>query len=253
MNDSVKTAGRTLDVFEAFAEARAPLTLTELAQRTGTPISSCHALVRTLQARGYLYVLDERRRVYPTRRLLDVARTITDHDPLLEQLRPLLENLRERTGETVILGKRHGEHVVYLDVIEGVHTVRYTARAGDIKPLHSSAIGKAMLGVLPDEELRTLIAHLELARVTPNTLVRAEDLVRDLERGRERGYFVTRGENVVDVMAMAIVRQVAGQWLGVALAGPISRMSQHQDRYLDALADSARKLEALDGSITGRA
>ena len=71
--DPVKTAARTLDVFEVFAAARGPLTLTELAARLGSPLSSCHALVRTLQSRGYVYILDERKRVYPTKRLLLLA------------------------------------------------------------------------------------------------------------------------------------------------------------------------------------
>ena len=54
--DPVKGASRTLDLLEVFTEAQAPMSLTELAQRTGIPLSSCHALVRTLQTRGYLYV-----------------------------------------------------------------------------------------------------------------------------------------------------------------------------------------------------
>ena len=74
--DAVKTAARTLDLLEAFAKARGPLSLTEIAQRINTPISSCHSLVRTLQARGYVYVLDSRKRVYPTKRLLAVAGAI---------------------------------------------------------------------------------------------------------------------------------------------------------------------------------
>ena len=81
--DAVKTAARTLDLLEAFAKARGPLSLTEIAQRINTPISSCHSLVRTLQARGYVYVLDNRKRVYPTKRLLAVANAIARHDPLL--------------------------------------------------------------------------------------------------------------------------------------------------------------------------
>src|SRR5688500_2352238 len=102
-NDPVKTAARTLDLFEAFAEARTPMTLTEIAARIDSPVSSCHALMRTLQARGYLYVLSQRRRCYPTRRLLDIAAAIAGHDPIVEKLRPAMEALRDRTGETVIL------------------------------------------------------------------------------------------------------------------------------------------------------
>ena len=57
----MKTADRTLDVFEAFAEAKRPLSLSEIARMIDSPVSSCHGL-RTLQKSGYMYALDVRRR-----------------------------------------------------------------------------------------------------------------------------------------------------------------------------------------------
>jgi len=169
-HDPVKTAARTLDVFEIFAKVRDPMTLTELAARLGSPVSSCHALVRTLQARGYVYVLDARKRVYPTKRMLAVAQQIALNDPILERIGPVLEALMQETGETVILGKRQGDAVTYLDVIEGRQTIRYAANPGDTKPLHASAIGKAMLGTLDDADLSRLLKRLALPKVTAQTL-----------------------------------------------------------------------------------
>ena len=49
----VKSALRTLTVFEVFAQQQAPLTLSELARALGIPISSCHGLIATLQNEGY--------------------------------------------------------------------------------------------------------------------------------------------------------------------------------------------------------
>ena len=50
-----KTTRRTLEVLEAFQQRRMPMSLTELARALKAPISSCHGIVRTLIARGYLY------------------------------------------------------------------------------------------------------------------------------------------------------------------------------------------------------
>ena len=117
--NTVKTAARTLDIFEAFASAKEPLSLTELARHLQSPISSCHGLIRTLTARGYLYFLEHRRRYYPTRRLLDLGNVIAAHDPLIERLLGQLEDLRTRTGETIIVGKRQDDAILYLLVLEG--------------------------------------------------------------------------------------------------------------------------------------
>lgn len=245
---SVKTAARTLDVFEAFRDAGEPLSLSELADRINSPVSSCHALVKTLQARGYIYTLDQRRRMYPTKRLKEIAEDIAARDPLLSEIAPLMERLRDATGETVIMGKRQGGEVIYLDVVEGRHTIRYSARPGEAKPLHSSAIGKAFLGTAGAGEARKLLAQ-GLPAHTPNTITDPAALLADLEAGRARGWYVTRGENVVDVMAFAIAVEIAGETLGFALAGPIARMEAEQARYLAAVEELRSGIETLAGRL----
>ena len=102
------------------------------------PISSCHSLIRTLQGRGYVYVLEQRRRIYPTKRLLGIAQAIGRYDTVLERLSPIATNLAKETGETVIVGTMQGDIVIYLDVVPGSHTVRYTASPGDTFPTHTS-------------------------------------------------------------------------------------------------------------------
>src|SRR5450830_1546323 len=145
---------RVLDVFEAFNKVQKPLSLTDLADITGIPKSSCHAIVRTLIARGYLYSLSTPRALYPTRRLFDIAREIYEKDPFVERVMPLLERLRDASRETVILGKRQGDAVIYLQVMESTYSIRYSAKPGEFKPLHCSAIGKALLGSLKEADLR---------------------------------------------------------------------------------------------------
>lgn len=233
---------RSLDIFESFGAARKPLSLSEIARTIGVPVSSCHLLLRTLLDCGYLYSLGRRKLYYPTRRLYDVACSIAAPDALIEALRPTLVSLRERSGETVILGKRQGDAVLYLEVLESASTVRYTARAGEYKPLHSSAIGKALLGALLPEELDAWLGSHTLARVTPNTLTGAAQLKANLQQGKKRGYFVTRGENVADVMAVASSFSLAGEVFGMAIAGPLKRMEPMLARHAEQLRTAVKRL-----------
>ena len=221
---TVTAVERVLDIVEAFRAARRPLSLTELAESIRTPKSSCHAIVATLIARGYLYTLSRPRALYPTRRLHDLAREILQHDPFIEDAMPLLEQLRDTSKETVIFGKRQGDAVVYLQVVQGPHSIRYSAGPGEIKPLHSSAIGKAILGSLKDGELQSLLDGLPLPAVTGTTVVERRALLADLAAGRKRGYYVTKGENVPDVWAVAASLVINGETLAVAIAGPRHRM-----------------------------
>lgn len=241
--EGVKTADRTLDVFEAFQTLKKPVGLSELAATIRAPMSSCHGLVRTLKERGYLYSVGGRRTFYPTKRLLEIAAVISAHDPVLEQLGPLLATLRDKTGETVILGKRQQDSAVYIDVVEGQHTIRYAALPGKITPLHSSAIGKAILGQMTPAEFAKLVRTLPLPKITENTITDVAALVADIQTGRCKGYFVTRGENVADVMAVASIVRRGPDSLGIAVAGPLDRVTANLDRYVARLKETCKEAE----------
>jgi len=226
-NIAVTAVERVLDIFEAFDREQRPLSLTALAELAGIPKSSCHAIVGTLTARGYLYSLSRPRALYPTRRFFDLTRTIQAKDPFVERMLPMLERLRDASRETIILGKRQGNAVIYLQVVEGPHAIRYSAQPGEFKPLHSSAIGKAVIGSLKEAELRALVAEQPLPRITGSTLTDQEALMADILDSRRRGYFLTRGENVSDVWAVSAFLSLNAETLAVAIAGPRHRMEQN--------------------------
>lgn len=221
---TVTAVRRMLDVFEVFERVQKPMSLTDLAEITGIPKSSCHAIVGTLISRGYLYSLSRPRALYPTRRFFDVAREIHEHDPFVDHVMPLLERLRDASRETVILGKRQGDAVIYLQVVEGLHSIRYSAKPGQFKPLHSSAIGKALLGSLEETELRAQFADRPLPVVTSATITDNSALIEEILDSRRHGYFVTRGENVPDVWAVSAFLNVHSETVAVAIAGPRHRM-----------------------------
>ncbi len=246
--DQVKAASRTLDLFEAFAEAGGPLSLTEISQRIAVPISSCHSLVRTLQVRGYVYVLEERKRIYPTKRLLGMAQAIGRYDTVLERLSPIVTHLARQTGETVIVGKMQGDIVIYLDVVPGSHTVRYTASPGDTFPTHSSAIGKSTLGLLADDALDKAIGKLKFTQFTDATITDAKAFKKDIVTGRQRGYFLTRGETVADVMGISVARRIGGEPYAIGVAGPTSRLKENFDAYLTAIREAETAMGRIEGA-----
>jgi len=234
---TVPAIERVIDILEAFQANQRPLSLTELSEAAGIPKSTCHGIVQTLMARGYMYMLTRPRSIYPTRRIYDVARDIVDKDPFIQRAIPLLERLRDATRETVILGKRQGDAAIYLQVIEGLHVIRYAAKPGELKPLHSSSIGKALLGSLKETDLRTWLKGRQLPAITAATQTEHEDLVRELRDSRLAGYFVTRGENMSDVWAVASSFTFISnrETLAIAVAGPRNRMEESIEECATAL------------------
>jgi DNA-binding IclR family transcriptional regulator len=243
------SADRVFQILEMFERERRPLSLKDLSDYCQIPTSTCHSLVQILLRRGYLYQTGTRKELYPTRRLQNVGTTISAHDPILQRLTSAMEKLRQLTQETVILGRRQRDQVVYLEVLDGPQTIRYSANAGDLKPLHSSSIGKTLLSVLSPQELHSWTAGRTLESVTGATITTYARLIEALEEGRRAGYFTTRGENVADVTAAAVPLQVNGETFGLAVAGPSHRMEAHFDTVVEHLK-SVRSELIDDGLVS---
>ncbi len=242
---TVRTADRTLDIFESFARRQSPITVSDLARELSLPTSTCFALVRTLVDRGFLYYLRPRGAFYPTRRLSMVADAIAHHDPIAQNIRPLLEALRDATGETVILGKLQGLGVVYLEIIESRHAIRYTMTVGSVRALHASSIGKAIVSAMEEDPRERLLSQLKYPKLTERTIRSRAQYTRSVEEGRKRGYWTNVGESSPDVMGVALPVRIFGDLYGINLVGPESRFDRNLKSYVDALKATVRKVGAV--------
>lgn len=241
------SAERVLAILEMFERERRPLSLKELSEYCRIPPSTCHSLVQTLLRHSYLYLTGRRKDLYPTRKLYDIGLVVVAHDAILQRLESTLEALRASTRETVILGKRQRDNIIYLEVLEGPQTVRYTAKAGDLKPLHSSCIGKTLLASMAPEDVRTWLTDHPPTKVTENTITSYARLMENLQEGKRLGYFTTRGENVPDVSALAVPLNINDELFGLAIAGPSHRIDARFEEIKGLLKDAQKRL--LDQGI----
>ena len=239
---SVKSALRTLQILEVFSEARQPLALSELARRMDAPKSSTLALVETLTERGYLF-RSKQGSYYPTGRWLGHARRIAEHDPVAAQVHASLERLRDRIGETAIDAVLAGDQSIYLDVVESTELIRFSARIGDVKPLHSSASGRALLGTLDDAACKDIVARLPFdgaARTSART--KAQQLLRTIGEERERGWSANIGEHRPDVISVAAGVDINGTAHALVIAAPFNRVSKRVDQIGAILQREAQDL-----------
>ena len=225
MGASVRSADRTLAIFEAFEAAGSQMQLGDIAAVCEMPLSTCHALVQTLIKRGYLYSMGRRKELYPTVKLLRLAQNIATHDPFLSRISDILTGLSQDSGETVTVGKRQGDAVLYISAFDGTHSIRYAARAGEYRPLHSTALGRALLGELSGEVLDAWIGTQTFKKVTPQTITGRARLISEIEDGRARGYFISSGEQTNDLTSVAVAIRHHAEPLAISLTGPTHRMT----------------------------
>ncbi len=243
----VKSALRVLAIFELFAATAKPATLTELAERLELPKSSCFALMETLRREGYVYSLGKRSGYYPTSRMRVLGDGILRGDPVLILAQPHLQALRDATGETVMFGKLDGTEVIYLDVKEAEHAVRFAAHTGQRKMIHNSASGRAVLSLMPPDDRREFVARLNRPMISPRTLVSVEDLDQAVEQGIARGWHVAIGENRPEITSIAAALRMDGEGYFFCVGGPTQRLAGKEDE-IGALV--AREAAGMAGKVS---
>jgi DNA-binding IclR family transcriptional regulator len=152
--------------------------------------------------------------------------------------------LRDETRETLILGKLATDSVLYLDVVESTETVRYSAAAGQFKPVHAAASGKALLSAMSREERGEFISRLTLDRRSPTTITDPDELERNIVEGITRGWQMSRGENAPDATSIAVPVRIAGDVVVLAVAGLSARMDVRVEAIAAHLVTARLELES---------
>lgn len=139
---------------------------------------------------------------------------------------PVMEDLLRRFGESVNFATRQRDQLLLLHVLESASPTRKGAKAGESDFWHASSLGKALLAAIPVEDVAGLVGDSPFDGYTPNTIVRADELARDLERVRSRGYAVDDEESVEGLRCVgAAIRDHTGApQFALSVSGPKSRM-----------------------------
>jgi IclR family acetate operon transcriptional repressor len=241
----VKSATRVLDILEYFARTMTPAPLARLCVDLDMPKSSCHALMETLKNQGYVYWLGKEQGYYPTRRWRDLGEAITRHDPILSLVSTILHDVSAQTSETAIIAKLEENHVLYLDVVEPDRTLRFTAYAGQIKPLHSAASGRALLALVDHDERVRVLSQLRLQAYSNHTVTEVDRLLTMIADGQAKGYHTAIGEYQADTTAIAVGFRFGTEAYSLLVGGPTNRMEERIEEIGRLLIDQATAIEAM--------
>lgn len=250
-----RTLIRGLTILEALADAGTPLGPTGLAETVGLDKATAGRLLYTLGVAGYVRQ-DEQGRYALTSKLLQLTQHLSLEPELTAVARPHLMELRNATGETTHLGVLDGDQVVYIDKIEGRHSVRLVSAVGQSMPLHTTALGKAALAWMRDDERELRLARLSLAPRTPQSLTTAATLHDDLLRTRARGYSLDDRENEdqASCVGAAIMGRDRTPVAMLSVSGPTARVMAQLDSIGRHCAETAAVIsKELTGEVTGTA
>ena len=244
---SIQSVDRAVSLLEAIAEAGGECTLTQLSHRTRLNISTCHHLLSTLVARGYVAKVPVRRSYALGARILYLSNACLRQVDLPARAAPFIEKINERTGETVHLAVLQGDAMMKVAKRESRHPVRVdTGTLGKTDAAHATATGKAMLAWLPEDDMRRILSH-GLTRFTPKTICEWPSLIEALRHVRRNGYAVDDEEYQPGVICIgAAIRDHNGAVVGaISASTPTMRANdEHLSLVREQVCAAVRALSA---------
>lgn len=226
----VRAILRAFEVLEQVRRAGDGIGLKELGERTGLTKATTLRMVRNLEHVGMVEAVPGTNNYRLGVRCVELGQAYLEHADFRHEARPILERLRDEFGETVHLGVLDdGLRVVYLDKLEGRHAVGIMmSRVGVTAPAYCTGLGKALLAVQGSDAVHRLDVAGSRTTYTPSTIVGSEELERELELTRERGYALDLEEHEPGVCCVATtIPGLEGPVsVAISIAGPTHRLSE---------------------------
>jgi IclR family KDG regulon transcriptional repressor len=247
----VSPAMRVLKVLEFVAEQGHEVTLTMVANELDLPKTSTFRYLRTLVAAGFVNY-DVGTDCYGVgNRFRALALTDKSIQTLRECALPALLELHREFNETINLAVLADGRIAYIDIIKSTRALRQRARVGGRDPVHSTALGKAILAHLPEPERTACFADVLVER-TSRTITQVRALRRQLRAIAQYGVAIEVSENEEGFMCIGVpVLDEAGYPVAaVSLSAPQRRVTESvQEKAIGQLKAAAARISSeLSGS-----
>lgn len=195
------SAGKALALLDALGGPRSVMGVSELAQIANLPKSTAHRLLTVLIDSGYVRRVDDKyalsTRTFELGNRIAVARA----NGLRERAMPILSELYAQTRETVHLAVPARSSVLYLEKLFGPDSVKVNTAVGARRPLHATALGKAIMAFGDPESGPP---PLRLRRLTAFTIASPDLMQRTLDKVRNEGYATDFEESALGLSCLAV-------------------------------------------------
>ena len=245
-----KSLEKGLRILALFDGDNPVLTQSEIAKRLGMNMTSTYRYINTLEELGYLEKDVKTKEIRPAILCLLLCQNLmraTDH---LRLIRRVVDRIHNENNISIDVALVIDDTLRRLYHREAKETLTYRLPDASKDCLHNTALGKAYLSCLPEEELQHTIDQLTLAAKTEKTIVDKANLLAEVKAAGDRGYALAREEYLPGLLAIGapLVDPVSSKAVG-AVSFDFSTL-QHDaaeivDRYAEQIIQTAKLLSEL--------
>lgn len=227
--NTLSSALRVLDGLRIIARSRRPVPLAELAAELDVSEVAAFRVASTLIAAGYVRQAASGSGYDMTWQIVEMSRVLLDRTDLRKVAEDRLAALANHYTECITVAIPDGDHVVFVDRINGDLNVHFFCDIGKRLPLHVGAASRAILAHAPQPLISEYLRR-PLTRYTDATQVDPALVEQDLAHIRDVGYAVSVGDVEIGISAVAApILNARSEVLGAAAIANISAKWSDED------------------------
>jgi DNA-binding IclR family transcriptional regulator len=236
----IQVIERMMTLLDVLSHHPDPVSLKQLALDSGLHPSTAHRILSAMAASGFV----ERGDPGTYRlgmRLLELGNLVKERIGMRETALPLMRELHARIGESVNLGVRQGDEIVYVErTSSGRSSVRVVHLVGAQAPLHVTAVGKLYLAQDSAGEVKDYARRTGLPGFTATSLTTLPALEQELARVRREGIAYDNEEIEMGLRCVAApIRDDSGELVaGLSVSAPAERYDPAWVPLIRAAADA---------------
>jgi IclR family pca regulon transcriptional regulator len=244
-SEFLSTLARGLTVLRAFSKDQPTMTLARVAASTGLSPAVARRCLHTLVALGY--VGKEGKNFLLTPEVMSFASAFLESMNVEEVVRPHLQEVRDRTGDSSSLAVLSLPDVLYLVHVSTRRMVRLAAGMGTRFPAYATSLGRILLAHLPDAERERYLEQAALEKYTDRTITDPVRLRKIMLTARDNDYASIQDELDYGIVSVAVpVRAGNGEVVAaINCSTATSRVEPGEmlETRLPLLREAAREIE----------
>lgn len=233
---TLKSLGLALDVLEMFTKDTPSWGLRDLSKEMNVNHTILYRILKTYEEKKIIIQDQNTKKYHLGPGLAGVLSAYLHQNKLSDFVYPVMQELSQKTGESVFLTWLINDTGVTVEIAEGPSNIRFAVSKGTVSPLHAGASSKSILAFIPLGEQERILEN-ELMQLTLNTRTEKEELFLDIEEIKRDGWAYTVGEFSDDVFGLSVpIFDQTGEVLAsLTIAGPAYRINE--ERKMSMLSD----------------
>ena len=246
--EPVRAIMKATALLDLLAEAKRPLSLSELTAATGWAKSTVYGLLSSMRSCGLVEQDAQSGRYALGVRLFEYGSAVQSTRSIIALAKEPMERLTKATGESASLSMFDRGEALVLSHAEADSSFHIVSETGAHLPAFCTAQGKVLLSSLSDAAVRR-VHETRYQPFTPHVIATPDALVAEIQTVREKGFAIENGEFKIGVRGVAApIKDHSGAIrYAIGLIGMFRRVDS--DEFRAATAEVIKTAAALSEAL----